>query len=233
MAVTADTVHVWLIRSDLPLSIINGLAELLDEQERERAALLVHDSQRRRYTAAHGAARVLLGRYLRVPPQRIRWSYGPEGKPELAAPATDVHVNLSHSGELAALAVTHHRRIGIDVQQFPPGMDPARMAARFYPAAEARFVTAASPGEQVSRFIRLWARKEACLKVTGGRLMQGMRLPVRGSGSVVVRDPRGQLPGTVLVRDVPAPAGFRAAVALEDTRPFRVLRHTWPPPNAR
>jgi 4'-phosphopantetheinyl transferase len=229
MALIADTVHVWLIRLDLPPSVINGLAELLDEQERERAALLVHDSQRRRFAAAHGAGRVLLGRHLGVPPQRTEWSYGPEGKPELAAPAAGARVNLSHSGELAALAVTHHRRVGIDVQQFPPGMDPARMAARFYPAAEARFVSAASPGEQLSRFVRLWARKEACLKVTGGRLMQGMRLPVRGSGSVVVRDPRGQLPGTVLVRDLPAPAGFGAAVALEDTRPFRMLRHTWPP----
>jgi 4'-phosphopantetheinyl transferase len=229
MAVTADTVHVWLIRSDLPPSVINGLAELLDEQERERAAQLLHDSHRRRFTAAHGAARVLLGRYLGVPPRRIRWSYGQEGKPELAAPACDVHVNLSHSGGLAAFALTHRRRVGVDVQQFPPGMDPARMAARFYPPADAGFVTAAIPSDQLSRFVRLWARKEACLKVTGGRLMQGMRLPVRGSGSVVVHDPRGQLPGTVLVRDVPAPAGFRAAVALQDTRPFRVLRHTWPP----
>jgi 4'-phosphopantetheinyl transferase len=127
------------------------------------------------------------------------------------------------------LAVTRHRRVGVDIQQFPAGDRAARMAERYYPAAEARFVTAGGPDIQVSRFVRLWTRKEACVKVTGGRLMQGMKLPVHGaSRRVIVCNPGGALPGPYLVRDVRVPPGFHAAVALEGAEPYRVTRHTWP-----
>ena len=232
---TGDQVDIWLIRSDVPAGVLGDLAAVLDDAERGRAEALITAPHRRRFIATHGAVRLIIGQRLGVPPGQIQWRHGPHGKPELATagdPAEapdDVHISLSHSGGLAMLAVTRHRRVGVDIQQFPVGDRAARMAERHYPVAEARFVTAGGPDAQVSRFVRLWTRKEACVKVTGGRLMQGMKLPVHGAGRrVIVCDPGGALPGPYLVRDVPVPPGFHAAVALEGTEPYQVRRHTWP-----
>jgi 4'-phosphopantetheinyl transferase len=228
-----DTVHVWLIRVDLPGAELGGLAGVLDPDERSRADRLSLETHRRRFIAAHGVARVIIGHWLSVPPARIGWRCGPHGKPELTG-TTGAQVNLSHSGDRAVLAITERRRCGVDLQQLPDATQAARLARRFFPADETAAVTAAGTDEErVRRFGLLWTRKEACLKVTGGRLVPGLRLPVLAEpgafGGVLVRDEGGTLPGPYLVRDLSAPAGSRAAVALEGALPYRVVRHWWPP----
>jgi 4'-phosphopantetheinyl transferase len=223
----ADTVHVWLIAADLTGAALAGLASVLDDAERQRVDGIGLARHRRRFIAAHGAARVILGQRLGVPAGAIGWRRGRHGKPELTGAAVDTQVNLTHSGDLAMLAVTGRRAVGVDLQRLPSNVDPIRMSARYFPAAEARFVAAADgPAEQLHRFAGLWARKEACLKVAGGRLVPGLRLPVRGPAEVV-RDPGGPLPGPYRLRDLPAPPGYHAAVALAGELPFQVVQHRW------
>jgi 4'-phosphopantetheinyl transferase len=225
-----ELVRVWLIRLDAPDGVVSWLAGGLDEAERGRAGRRAHPDQERRYVVAHGAARVIIGRFAGVPADQVDWRRGPNGKPELDGACRGVRVSLSHSGHLAALAITRDRSVGVDVQQFPATMDPVKMAERFYPPDEAGFVVAGGTAAgQLGRFIRLWARKEACVKVTGGVLMQGMRLPVRGTGRILVQDPGGALPGPYLVQDVAAPRHFRGAVAAEGAEPYDVLRQWWHP----
>lgn len=265
---TGGEVEVWLIACDQPPNVVAGLTALLDEDERARAALRSLAGHRDRYAVAHGAARMIIGYQLGVEPSQISWRYGPNGKPELAGgPDDPPQVNLSHSGPLAALALAHNRPVGVDVQEFPPGLDPVRFARRYFPPDEARFVADGSaPGSsaadgsaadgsaadgtanatdspaasaadqaagdaaagQMKRFVRLWARKEACVKVSGGRLMQGMRLLVQGEDHILVTDPTGALPVPCLARDVPVPPGFGAAVAAAGTEPFGVRVLWWP-----
>jgi 4'-phosphopantetheinyl transferase len=202
-----DEVCVWLVRSPLPDAAVARLAGLLDARERARAGAL--DPVRwQRFVAAHGAARMLIGRRTGVPPEAVRWRYGPHGKPEVDG----VRVSLSHSGELAAVALTPTRAVGVDVQRHTPGLDTRAMAARYFPADEARLVTGAAV------FATLWARKEACVKATGGRLTQGLGLPV-AAGPVVG--------GAYHVVDVPVPDGFAGAVALHGPEPVRVTTAWW------
>ena len=61
---TGDVVEVWLIRTDLPEHVLADLLPLLDDGERERAGALAYPDSRRRFIAAHGAFRVILGRRL-------------------------------------------------------------------------------------------------------------------------------------------------------------------------
>jgi len=227
--VTEDAVHVWLIRADLPAPEIGGLTSVLDDNERQRAAALALDGHRRRFIAAHGVARVIIGHRLGVPANQIGWRHGLHGKPEVTGTPAEVQVNLSHSGELAMLAITDGRRCGIDLQLLPDATQAVRLARRFFPAEETGFVASgATPDDRVHRFGLLWTRKEACLKVTGGRLMPGLRLPVTGTSPALVTDAGGPLPGPFLVRDLMAPPRFMAAVALEGSAPYRVVRHWWP-----
>jgi 4'-phosphopantetheinyl transferase len=200
---------------------------------------LTFPEHRRWFVAAHGAVRAILARHLDVPPDEIGWAYGPHGKPELAgalAPARcGPHVSLSHSDGVALLAVAA-RRVGVDIQRLPPRFDATGMALRYFPRAEAQYVAAAGESAaQIRRFIGLWARKEACVKVAGGRLMQGMALPVRaadgpGRTGVVVHQPAAPVTGPYLVRDLAAPSGFRAAVAVEGAQGYGIARHRWRPP---
>jgi 4'-phosphopantetheinyl transferase len=230
-----ERVHIWFVRTDLPAPSVARLRAVLDPDEQRRAGEILAPAGSRRYVVAHGAYRLILGRYLDLPPADIRWRRGPNGKPELADLDRTVQVNLSHSGDLAVIALTGDRPVGVDIERGPSVAAATGMSHRYYLPAEAEYVTAApDPDEQVSRFVRLWTRKEACIKAAGGRLFEGLRLPVAGTATpagIVVSDHGGALPGPYRVRDLPAPQGFRAAVALDGHGPYRIATGWWRLPN--
>jgi 4'-phosphopantetheinyl transferase len=221
-------VEVWLIRTDLPAAVIDGLARALDDAERDRVDTLTEPSDRRRFTAAHAAARLIAADRIGVAPSALRWGRGADGKPHLVGTGSDLQTNLSHSEDVAVLAVTRGHAVGVDVQWLAPDLDALRLSERFFRPAEARFVSAAAGSARLRRFVDLWTRKEACVKAWGGRLGPGLRLPVHGR---VVRDPGGVIPGEFRLRGVPVPVGFRAAVALHGDAPFTLAVHHWSPPN--
>lgn len=67
--------------------------------------------------AARWALRGVLSRYLDEDPAAIELRLGERGKPMLADPDAALHFNLSHSGELALIAVCRDREVGVDVQR--------------------------------------------------------------------------------------------------------------------
>lgn len=212
-----DEVSVWLVDSVLPQEVLDELHGHLDEGERERAAGS-HPARRREFIAAHGAARVLTGRALGIAPGAVRWRIGRHGKPEVDG----LRVSLSRSEGMAMVACTARRAIGVDLQWIDEGLDVARAAARYYPGDEARHVADCPPPHRPARFTGLLARKEACVKAAGGRLFPGLRLPVRERGVVHQAD------GPYRVRDLPAPTGYAAAVALAGEDDYLVREHRWP-----
>jgi 4'-phosphopantetheinyl transferase len=158
------------------------------------------------------AARAALRRIVtqRLDGRAAAWVRGPHGKPALAGER--LQCNLSHAGDLALIAVTADRPVGVDLQDLVPGLDVAALARRYFPAAEAQRVARHGAGE----FARLWARKEAVVKAAGDRLTRGLLLPVAGDPPPAVRHDGV----TYAVADLAAPDGFRAAVALAGPEPF-------------
>lgn len=77
----------------------------------------------RRWVAARWALRGVLSRYLAEDPAGIELRFGKRGKPALADPQASLRFNLSHSGELALIAVCIDREIGVDVERI--GSKPA------------------------------------------------------------------------------------------------------------
>ncbi|MFF1871220.1 4'-phosphopantetheinyl transferase superfamily protein [Streptomyces sp. CB03911] len=227
-----DTVQLWLVPDQEPGPAPADLLAVLDPEEQSRAAAYLSADARRRFVLAHGAVRHLVAGRLGVAPQEIRWRRGPHGKPELAGRHTGAEVNLSHSGVVAMVALSASRRVGVDVQRALPRLDATGMPERYFLPEEARFVRAgADPGSRAERFAGLWARKEALVKAHGGRLTQGLRIPLLDSGTVTGGHPADAWAHDYRVTDVPAPDGYRAAVALSGTEAFRVSvgRWTWPP----
>lgn len=225
---TADSVQVWLIRTDLPADALPGLAAFLDPRERCRAGALTCPDDRRRYVVAHAATRIILGHHVGTPAHELAWRIGVHGKPELSGSGAGTQFSLSGSADVAMLAVSGSRRVGVDVQHVPTSPSAAiRIARRYFPPHEAGYVAAGGRKHATLRFTALWVRKEACVKATGGRLMQGMALPVLNAGT---RVPGGALGEIFHVRGLRGQDGFRAALALEGGEPYRVTRHCWTAP---
>lgn len=220
-----DTVHVWSIDTVARPPTVAHLATLLDDDERRRADAVLCADDRRRFLVTHGAVRILIGLHLGAPPDQIRWQYGPHGKPELAGAWTGVRVSLSHSGDRALLALADRCAVGVDLEVLPRDRAAVRLATRFFPDAEARFVAAGRHGEKADRFARLWVRKEACVKAAGARLVQGLPLPVHGSEIVAL----GSAADRYLVRDLVVAPDCRAAVAVAGASSFHLVRHSWAP----
>jgi 4'-phosphopantetheinyl transferase len=90
------------------------------------------------------------------------------GKPRLADRPGRLGFNLSHSEELALVALAPGGvDVGVDLERFKRRRDLARIAARFLPEADARAVAAVPAAEQARVFYPAWALYEARVKCTG------------------------------------------------------------------
>lgn len=121
------------------------------------------------------ALREVLARYLDERPTGIELRTGPHGKPALADPSLPLRFSLSHSGELALVAVTLEREIGVDVERIRPRRNLERLAERALDPAAAAAVGAAAPTDKLTAFHRAWTRREAIAKCLGTGL--GVPLP--------------------------------------------------------
>lgn len=224
----AGTVRVWIIPVDVPPAIAAMYRDVLDDGERARVDGLASPRDRQRFTVAHGALRMLAARELKTPPRALRWTPGRYGKPELASPNSGLHTSLSHEAGMIAVAISTTRLVGVDIQHLVPGLDTVGLSARFFPPDEAGYVAAGRDASaRGDRFARLWVRKEAVVKAAGGRLWPNLTIAVHDRDIVSCAEP----PSAHRVADVPAPAGFRAAVALTGTGPFswQLSAHHHPP----
>jgi len=162
-------VHVWRAELDVAAKTLAELRELLDEAERARADRFLRAEDRLRFTAARGLLRRLLGWYLQTPPQKIRFAYGPQGRPELAdpAPGAGLRFNLSHSGEIVLIAFARDRAVGVDVEALRAPVDEAALARRYFRPEESARLAALPEAQRRREFFRMWTRKEALLKAKG------------------------------------------------------------------
>src|ERR1041384_4451062 len=99
----AGEVHVWLAA----LEPSPGARSLLSPEEQERADRFRFEKDQMQYTAGRAFLRTILGRYLQVPPQDLRFRYNSYGKPYLADDfaSSKLQFNLGHSGGLALYAI--------------------------------------------------------------------------------------------------------------------------------
>jgi 4'-phosphopantetheinyl transferase len=148
--------------------------ELLSADEKDRGNRFYRERDRRRFIVAHGAVRTILAEYLQADPREVRFASGRSGKPFL--PATSLRFNLSHSGELAVVAVGFEREVGIDIEEHRDVSDALQIAVRFFAASETERLQriADDPVMLATSFLRCWTRKEAFVKAVG----QGLSYPL-------------------------------------------------------
>lgn len=175
-SLAADEIHVWRIPLDGVGPSQDEAQALLSADEQERWGRFHFARDRRRFERARVALRVILAAYLDEEARRIRFAFGTHGKPELAEPSGEVGFNLSHSGDLALLAVAGRREVGVDVEAVRPVCDAEAIAERFFSPAENAALRQLPPQGRLDAFFRCWTRKEAYLKALG----EGLARPLDG-----------------------------------------------------
>jgi 4'-phosphopantetheinyl transferase len=170
-------VDVVAVALEQPAAEVARLEAALGEREMEIAGRLSRPELRRRYVVVHGALREMLGGRLGVPAHSLEIAADPGGKPCLAGCARDrdLRFNLSHSGELAVIAVAASREVGVDVERLRPLERAAAIAARFFTAAEASALAAVEASRRDAEFLALWSAKEAYGKARGEGLSESLR----------------------------------------------------------
>jgi 4'-phosphopantetheinyl transferase len=145
------------------------LTRALSSDERARASEFRFDDPRRRFVIARGALRRLLGEYLALEPEKVKLTLDDNQKPRLADShaASGLHFNVSHSGDVALIAVTIGCEIGVDVEQMRDVGHLEQIARRFFHPAETEAVLATPAAERTNAFLRCWTGKEAILKAFG------------------------------------------------------------------
>lgn len=210
--------HVWTLDLDGFADETETLASFLSDRERRREARFVDTGVRRRYVAAHGLLRHLLGRYLGVHAADVDIAIHEKGKPVLAGESTGLSFNMADSGEHLLVAVADGTPVGCDVERLRPVKDALSLARRFFTAAEHEAIAALPEAERQAAFFACWTRKEAVMKAHGG----GMALlPEIEPGCVAL--PAGgailQVGGqTYAVRDMEGLKGCLGAVAVAGNR---------------
>lgn len=165
-------VHVW--RAHLPehTTHLAALSSLLSPDERTSAARFRFASDRERYTLSRGLLRVILSRYLAVAPERLEFSYGPQGKPAILVPADGgwLRFNLSHARDLALYALCRDHELGIDVEYMRSDIEYERIARHVFSLYERTILSSLPPHERAEAFFRCWTMKESYVKARGGGL---------------------------------------------------------------
>ena len=166
---TPGEIHLWRAALDNPIRLA-GAEAVLSRDEILRAGSFAFGVDRDRFIAAHGALRMVLALYLVADPQSLEFRTGPMGKPSLVQTFTDLRFNLSHSGDLALIAVTRGREVGVDVERMQRDINLDPIVEHYFEPDEVWDLRTAPPHERATRFFDLWTRKEACLKAGGSGL---------------------------------------------------------------
>jgi 4'-phosphopantetheinyl transferase len=206
----AQQIQIWRVPLSQPQNVVCRLEGILSPGERERAARFHFDRDRRRYTISQGALRTILSDYLQQSPDQLCFQRGRFGKPYLAglskhagedeagrpnvgnasvaANPPELQFNLSHCEDLALVAVSDQRLVGVDVEKVRDVGQLDSIVDRYFSQGEKHFLASTSPRERPLTLLTFWSRREAAAKALGLNLaaaLSAVKVPVYPTGGSV------------------------------------------------
>lgn len=215
-------VHVWLASLTELAACKEQLAPALSEDERDRARRFHFLRDQTNFIVGRGLLRVLLSRYTGLEPERLAFSYGSRGKPELRLEQEEntLRFNLSHSHEMVLFAFTKEREIGVDIEWMGRDIEIEEIAGRFFSPTEAAAIQILRGTGQRRAFYNCWTRKEAFIKARGDGLSLDLAafdvslIPGEAAALLKTRWEPGEAARWSL-QDIKVVDGYVAAVAVE------------------
>ncbi|MCA9311468.1 MAG: 4'-phosphopantetheinyl transferase superfamily protein, partial [Phycisphaerales bacterium] len=187
------------------------LLKEVDDSERARAAAFRHEIHRLRFLQRRWWRRQVIAALAQVEPGAVGCAHDELGQPRLVDPPAvrAWSLSTSHSEDLAVLAVSRSRPVGLDVAWMDPRHVSVDASRAFMCDGEFGAWQAMPDEDRVGCFFRWWARKEAVLKVVGtGFAIEPRRIDVRPA--IVEVSGHGQ----VRVEDMAVVPGWAGAAAI-------------------
>jgi len=116
----------------------------------------VAESRKKQWLAYRLLIRILLK------PDDFPVEYDQSGKPFLAG--SDFHISVTHTEDLAAVIISRHARVGIDMERIRPRIEKVR--DKFLHMEESAFI---EKGKELEQLTLAWCAKEALYKLYGQR----------------------------------------------------------------
>lgn len=210
-------IDVWSWSLDRPPSGIPDPTTLLSPDETARAARFARHRDAHRYIVGRSTLRIVLASYLDRHPEELVFAYNEFGKPCLGEEdGSDLHFNLSHSEDIAVLAVSDRFPLGIDIEAEKAIAED--VAGHFFSPNECIRLKSLPISQQQQAFYRCWTRKEAFVKAHGAGLSLALDcfdVPLVGTESLRIErlDDTVGLAGDWSLLDLRVPQGFFGAVA--------------------
>jgi 4'-phosphopantetheinyl transferase len=170
LSIEPGSVHVWAWDYECSGNGLKQYVALLSAEECLRIQRFHFERDRTRFAVSHGVLRILLGQYVGQHPKSISFNQNEFGKPHLAPSATysEIAFNLSHTSNVALLAIAAGLRVGVDVEEVRP-IEPG-LVERYFSAQEQASLKALDGSGWLEGFYNCWTRKEAILKGEGSGL---------------------------------------------------------------
>jgi 4'-phosphopantetheinyl transferase len=161
-----DTALVSLLA--VPATAAADDLALLTAEERARAQRFAFDRDRAAFATARAALRRILGSELGIAPSAVELEAEAAGRLRFRDPALrDLDFNVSHSGALAAVAITRGRRVGIDLESHAHRQGIEELIPRIMGPREQALFRQVTGAAFTRAFFDCWTRKEAIVKATG------------------------------------------------------------------
>ena len=136
----------------------------LSPEERAQHQRFIPPLKRHEYLVARLLTRTVLGEKLGVPPESLRFTENPWGRPELASAP---HFNLTHTEGLVALFVSDEHEVGADTERLARAPKLLELAPNVFAPAELADLAALPEAARPERAVTLWTLKESYLKARG------------------------------------------------------------------
>lgn len=178
-------IHLWNVSLQQSQKVVSEFNRMLSLEETARANRFYFEKDKNRFILGRGGLRKILSFYLQTKPEKLQIEVTKDGKPFLGnSEHASITFNLSHSDDLALIAVSLHREIGIDLERLRPLTDLQHMIRRFFSSGECSAILSLPEEKQSAAFFQHWTAKEACLKAMG----TGIRRPLNQVELLLNRD---------------------------------------------
>lgn len=165
-------IDLWLLNlsefADKPHAIFDSI---ISADESVRAHQFKKNSVN--FLATRALLRLVLSHYTGLNAQDLLFARGAHGKPFLSNSSANIHFNLSHSDNLAVLAVSAQGEVGVDIESISE-RDYLKIAKRYFHENELQALHECSVKEREILFYKFWTLKEAFFKATGGGISSGL-----------------------------------------------------------
>lgn len=169
-------VETWVARIGPGEGPTNRVMALLSTEERQHLAGMVSPVIQRQYAAGRALTRLALSTRLSIPARQVPVSVDTNGRPYLhaghggrsgSAGRVGIDFNLSHSGDVVALAVSGGLRIGLDIERAEGRPTAPALARRFFSPSECELLERCEGRHYSRRWYRIWTTREAHAKARG------------------------------------------------------------------